>query len=673
MSARPHDPKNSAMKFVRGGQLFFYNIKMFMQVSARIGFWAIAIYLLIVAGILSFFMWPYRELLAMQLFCRTLHLLFLGFMKAYTSSSGASFTADYWLNDLNIQRQVGLALLQLKHYLLLACLIGGVAYGLMLYFWSMFFIKKGDRYTGDTFISGTQVEPSRKNLIKAVGETPRGVSALCLFGDIPLPYKAEFQGIFIHGAPGTGKSQTIMEIMDFIRSQNEPAIIYDKECTFKPYFYQEGVDHELNPLSEDCENWSLWDEIDNPLELADLFSFLIQKAVQGTDPFWVDSARGIATDTAWQIRDHKDKSPIMLLQLLLTTTLEELRAILKGTASENLVSEEIAKTAISIKSVLATYTKSLRFLEGLNTTGKPEFSIKKWLKRLDDVAPHKQGWLFITSRAEFHHEIKPLLTLWMGLALKGIQSRSVDHPRRIWLIMDELASLQHLDRLSTTLADVRKFGGCVAVGVQSMSQLDFLYGNHESTAIQDLFSTSIYARSPKAHIADRVSRELGSQQVDEVRESQSYGPSSVRDGNTISHQRVTRRTVDPTEVMTLKDMQFYLRLRGISKIGLLSREYLDRKAIAKGFVQRTVDFDALSNITDAIKQAETDPSRENDVKKQQAYVHVAERIAKDPYYADDVTEKRSQGIDIAPLTPLSTSIEQRESSVSEAQHGKAIY
>ena len=81
--------------------------------------------------------------------------------------------------------------------------------------------------------------------------------------------------------------------------------------------------------------------------------------------------------------------------------------------------------------------------------------------------------------------------------------------------------------LSETLADVRKFGGCVAVGIQSISQLKFIYGEDEAMAIADLLNTSVYFRSHKARIAKWVAEDLGEQIFEEVRESQSYGPNSA--------------------------------------------------------------------------------------------------------------------------------------------------
>ena len=50
-----------------------------------------------------------------------------------------------------------------------------------------------------------------------------------------------------------------------------------------------------------------------------------------------------------------DKSTKKLLSFLLMSDLENIYNLLKNTEAESLVSEKIEKTAISIKSVLATY------------------------------------------------------------------------------------------------------------------------------------------------------------------------------------------------------------------------------------------------------------------------------------------------------------------------------
>ena len=479
----------------------------------------------------------------------------------------------------------------------------------------------------------------------------RGISDVRLLTTLPIPARSEFQGFFFHGSTGSGKTQAMMRLLDEIRRLGEPAIIYDKECTIKPYFFNEATDLELNPVSALCANWDLWSECDNPMEFGSLATYLIPKAVQGSDPFWVDSARTILTSMAWKIRTRDDKSAIFLLQLLLTTTLDQMRDILKGTESENLVSKEIEKTAISIKSVLATYTKALRFLEGLNTSGKPKFSIKEWVKTATESDDTKKGWLFITSRSKYHKEIKPLISLWLGLAMQAIQSLKPNSTQRIWLVMDELASLHRLEMLSDTLADIRKFGGCVAVGIQSISQLEFLYGNHEAHAITDLLNTSLYFRSPKSRVAKWVSEDLGEQVIEEVRESQSYGPNSIRDGNTIATQRVVRKTVDSGTIMTMEDLECFVRLIGSHPIARMKTEYIDRKPHMEPLIERVIDFDALEKINQLALSVQNNPQISDEVKKLRAFDEAAHQVGEDEN-APNVVKLRNKatGIDAMETT-----------------------
>lgn len=611
-------------QFIRGGQIFGYNTRMMAQVANRLIVWGITGYLLLVGAILFYTSKFQLIAVGLQAYAKALSALGLGGQKIWAGSHGW-FSADYYLRSPVLQKSVEHSKQLLMHDLVITLIVSAVIYMVALFFFVRFFMKKGEKYSVDRHISGTRLA-SPKALKKSVKKGERGISDVYLLTDFPIPRRSEFQGFFFHGSTGSGKTQAMMRLLDEIRRLGEPAIIYDKECTIKPYFFNKDIDIELNPVSATCANWDLWSECENPMEFGNLASYLIPKAVQGSDPFWVDSARTILTSMTWKIRNRDDRSAILLLQLLLTTTLEDLRDILKGTESENLVSKEIEKTAISIKSVLATYMKSLRFLEGLDKNGKDKFSIKGWIKEAAESNAPEKSWLFITSRSKYHKEIKPLISLWLGLAMQGIQSLKPNTNKRIWLVMDELASLQRLEGLSDTVADIRKFGGCVAVGVQSITQLEFLYGHHESHAITDLLNTSLYFRSPKSRVAKWVSDDLGEQLVDEVRESQSYGPDSIRDGNTISTQRVTRKTVDAGQVMTMEDLHCYVRVIGDHPIAKIKTEYVEREAVIEPLVERVIDFDALEKINQQAIIAQYNPNVDGGVKKIQALDDLAHDV-----------------------------------------------
>lgn len=637
--------KQKTVQFLRGGQIFDYRIKTMTQVTNRILTWAILGFAFLVLCLMILFALPELKLLGYQFASNFLKRISYGDAIIWDDGLRGRFTAEHFLNSDVIQAAVHQARKSIEVKAIRVLGVGGLIYLAFVYYVTQFFIKKGEKYSSDKIISGTRLADSPNELIKSVKKAERGVSEVRLLTTLPIPARSEFQGILFHGSTGTGKTQAIMRLLDEIRHLGEPAIIYDKECTIKPYFFNEDIDVELNPVSTDCANWDLWSECENPMEFGNAAAYLIPKSVQGSDPFWVDSARTILTSMAWKVRKNKDKTAIFLLQLLLTTTLDEMRDILKGTESENLVSKEIEKTAISIKSVLATYTKALRFLEGLDTK-KHKFSIKQWLKEAVEPSNTPKGWLFITSKSKYHKEMKPLISLWLGLAMQGIQSLKQTSTKRVWLIMDELASLHRLEMLSDTLADIRKFGGCVAIGIQSIAQLEFLYGNHEAHAIGDLLNTSLYFRSPKSRVAKWVSEDLGEQIIEVVRESQSYGINSVRDGNTISGQREIRKTVDAGTIMTMEDLECFVRLVGNHPVARIKTEYIDRKQLKEPFTERLIDFDALEKINQDALSAENNPEINDEVKKQRAFEEAAYVIGENEEALDKLKPvKKGAGID----------------------------
>ncbi|MGJ3494541.1 type IV conjugative transfer system coupling protein TraD, partial [Piscirickettsia salmonis] len=515
------------------------------------------------------------------------------------------------------QNLVGNAFGDFLHNLFISAFSALIVYFGVTQIFTRFFINKGDRHTDDQIVGGTRLASSIKETIKSVEQSSVGASEIKIANQVPIPRFSEFQGVLFHGSIGSGKSQGIMRLLDEIRATGDAALIYDKECTLKPFFFDKTIDSELNPLSTDCEHWDQWEECENPIEMAALATYLMPKSVQGSDPFWVDAARTIFSTVTWEMRDHEDREVIKQLQVLLTTTLDELRGILKGTEAENLVSKDIEKTAISIRAVMATYTKALRFLEGLSKDkSKKPFAIKKWIRQQFDSTAARKGWLFITSRANIHAEIKPLLTAWIGMALKGIQSLPPNSGKRFWIILDEMASLNRLEGFSDIAADIRKFGGCIAIGIQSVSQIEYIYGDKEGTAITDLLNTSLYYRSPKQRVAEWVSKDLGEQVVEEVRESQSYGPNAIRDGNTIGRQRVTRRTVEASDIMQLEDLNFYLRLVGNHPITKIHSPYVKgrQQTIEHALVERKIDWDAIKKIADVAEEIENNPECDDSIK-----------------------------------------------------------
>jgi len=302
-----------------------------------------------------------------------------------------------------------------------------------------------------------------------------------------------------------------------------------------------------------------------------------------SDPFWVNAARTVFVSAASRMRQAEDRSIEKLLKLLLTGEFENLEKYLEGTPAATLVSNKIEKTAISIRSVITTYLKSLQSLSGLDSKENVAFSIRDYL-----INENESGWLFISSNGEHHKSLKPLMSMWLAMASLTMLSLAPDPNRRIWFICDELPTLHKLPLLGETIAEVRKFGGCFLLGMQSFSQLEKVYGRSGAQEIFDLLNTRFFFRSPSADMARLVSRELGEEELDESKENYSYGANSVRDGISLGNQRATRAIVTYPEVLELANLKCFVRLPGQYPVTRLDLQYQKREGGSISLIKRTI-------------------------------------------------------------------------------------
>jgi type IV secretory pathway TraG/TraD family ATPase VirD4 len=80
--------------------------------------------------------------------------------------------------------------------------------------------------------------------------------------------------------------------------------------------------------------------------------------------------------------------------------------------------------------MLATYLRPLQLMPDQGEA----FSISRWID--DD---RSDAVLFLTSRAEIHTSLAPLISVWMDIAIKSLLSRPRDRERTVWFILDEVA------------------------------------------------------------------------------------------------------------------------------------------------------------------------------------------------------------------------------------------
>lgn len=580
----------------QGGQMTAYRLRMFAQVSNWIFHWMLLLFV-IATGVLFWLTtpddvlrngfwywaaWPSHSLLGLS--PRAAEATWDIFWHCDESAqlctiklTPAQLLANPWMQDMGRQFLANL------RFIASAC---GITASLLWCLIAWYVGRIGKKESEDEFISGMTLTDQPKEVNRLLKKA--GQKSDLQIGGLNMVKDAEVMNYLIHGTIGVGKSTLIRWLLDYIRRRGDRAIVYDSGGTFIETHYDERVDKILNAHDRRCEYWVLWREGQDVVDYENMTAALMP--VEGdSDPFWVSSSRTIFSDTAMQFASRPDRSIETFLKTCLSIDLKSLREFLKNTPSANLVEEKIEKTAISIRSVLTNYAKSLRYLQGLDKEGKPEFSIREWMTD----AQYDSSWLFISTTARHRKAVRPLISMWLSLATLLLQSMGENSDRRVWFIGDEIASLQKIPEFNETLAEARKFGGCFVLGIQNMPQLIHIYGREMAKAIFDLLNTRAYGRSPSAEVAKIVEEELGHQRRREAREQNSYGLDQVRDGISISKDKVNEPIVDYDQIMKMPNLQFYVRLPGEYPVVKLNLKYRRQKKYHPALIER--DFrDRLS-------------------------------------------------------------------------------
>jgi len=131
--------------------------------------------------------------------------------------------------------------------------------------------------------------------------------------------------------------------------------------------------------------------------------------------------------------------------------------------------------------------------------------------------------------------------------------------RPVWLVLDELASLQRLPQLHTAITENRKSNNPVILGFQGRSQLETRYG-HEAEAMLSQPATKIFLRTSEPRAAKWISDTIGEVETERLRESRSTARNprySV--SKSYNLERQVEPLILPSEVTGLEPLHGYLK------------------------------------------------------------------------------------------------------------------
>ena len=561
----------------QGGQVTLHNIRMFRQV------FTVTLLITLISGVLFwgtktwFDFTPYQRYVIGSAWLADVKLSVSGDKNRETQEFRYANGRQETVLCLNIRNNRAIQSWvkqfedQAWRNVYVSCWFMGGLFLLICAFW----IWRGRLRKAKEIISGaTIIEPEtlQKLLEKQKIASPFHI------GGVSLRLNTEPQHLMVCGTTGTGKSTCFFELLPQIRELKQRAVIVDTTGEFVSRFYRQGKDVLINPFDKRSVGWNPWVDCHSPYHYEELAGAFVPETSQD-GKFWSDSARTVLSETLMMLSRNNTQSIDILLNILLEISLKDLFVALKHTPAASLVDPAGDRTAMSIRTHLSPL-KNLRYL----SPHKRAFSVRDWVQKKNKRSGDDQQWLFIACTSDQRETLKPLMSGLITTAINSLLSTSPDPANRLWFIIDELPSLHKQESFLKALAEIRKTGGCIAVGVQNIPQLQAQYGYAETKSLTSLFNTKIIFRNGDPESARHISQMLGEQEVKEVTEGISFGEHSMRDGVSLNEQKHQKPAVTPHDIMSLNDLEAYLKLPGNLPITKVKFEVPCVKAISPAFV-----------------------------------------------------------------------------------------
>lgn len=378
------------------------------------------------------------------------------------------------------------------------------------------------------------------------------------------------------GTPGSGKTVAINELLAQIREKGDCAVIYDRMGAFTSNWFDHEKDYILNPFDDRDAGWTPFADARTGADFANMAAALIPKAKGSADPFWSEGAQSVFANIAEKLAKEGDTKISSLRKLLMEDDLATLSAFVAGTPAASLINEANEKTALSIR---ATLIPQVEFLKHMNDDDDI-FSIRRWIHE----QPKGGSFLFLSGHVDYLNATRNLISVAIETAANSTMSLDpIDRPR-IWFVIDELPSLNYLPFLSTSLAEIRQFGGCFVVGYQVFSQLRDVYGPDMAETISGTVNNRLIFSVGDHATAERCAKSLGKEDIEEKNEGMSLGANETRDGVTIQERRIDRDIVTPSQIMDLPRLHAYLRFGYDAPRALVEFEYVKYATMAQKLI-----------------------------------------------------------------------------------------
>lgn len=362
--------------------------------------------------------------------------------------------------------------------------------------------------------------------------------------------------ILVVGGAGSGKS-SCLAIPSLIAWQQRIFAVDIKGELSKKTGSRRPTQRVFNPLSDSSPGYNpyyLLKRSRNPAQDAKEIAFaIVAKPENIKETFWIDGARNLLTGAIL----HYFTAGYSFIE-----TIESVQ----GTPVQSLIGEihsgtnAAAKMYVNqlvdmdIKTLSGVYAELSNHIMLFAT----DLDIRDCLSKSDNITPEdlENGKdIYLNIPEDKIEQWKPLLTLIVNQFMKHFERRPNEGETPVLFLLDEFPRLGKVETAISGLATLRSKKITIALFVQSLAQLDAIYGSDNRKVIADNCQYKAILNATDAETQDYFSRLVGTYDKKKKSKNANYEQyTGMGKGTGASKTTEEKRIIKPEEFATLKDI-----------------------------------------------------------------------------------------------------------------------